>query len=59
MTCVDETGWNENGRRGARFLLQRRPAWPGGVQLPASVSSASPVTRTMRHSGSTVAPIFS
>ncbi|EDT42541.1 hypothetical protein BamMEX5DRAFT_1700 [Burkholderia ambifaria MEX-5] len=37
----------------------RRPAWPARVQRAASAPSASPVTRTMRHSGSTVAPIFS
>ncbi len=43
-----------------RKLKQTRwPAWPARRQCPASVSSASPVTRTMRQSGSTVAPIFS
>ena len=42
-----------------RRFLTRWPARPARGQCPASVSSASPVTRTMRQSGSTVAPIFS
>ncbi len=43
----------------APVFSKRRPVWPARVQRAASASSASPVTRTIRQSGSTVAPIFS
>ncbi|VWC08792.1 hypothetical protein BLA24064_05188 [Burkholderia latens] len=58
-------GRNRRERKtGDRFCFAAVPGvaagpWSACGQRAASAFNASPVTRTMRHSGSTVAPIFS